>query len=172
MSSVYELCSSGEERPGLDLSGVDDWDESFASTNEPMVELAASSDPSGWDYFLLSGTLGLASQRLTESIIGWAGDRVISRSVLLNGCLYFVLLAGKTVDVLDLTRSEYTFFRVSPGRIKSIESFVFRKGMIPDRPWVFTIPERRGGVFVTGQVVEELRRRQFTGIGFQLRWNE
>lgn len=78
--------------------------------------------------------------------------------------------ATEVLDALDEDASEIERFR-SSGRIMSIENHVFRADAIPERA-VFKIPQsRKGQVFYTEAVVNDLKALGLTGIDFTTVWD-
>ena len=163
MSSIYSLRAKGDDGPDLDLSDFDgDWDELFQ--NENPIELVTTSPGVSLDLFMLAGTLGVASERLAYSLLDWAGDRLVTRDVSLDGRRFLILLPGETLNVLDRDRSDFTVFRSNPDRVKNIRSFVFRTDAIPCSPSVFTIPESSGRLLLNESAADRLRGGGYRGL--------
>ena len=125
MSSVYRLLASqDEDRPELDLSAFEgNWDAILSGSDEE-VRLATTAPATKEEFFSLAGTLGVASDRLANTLLKF-GCLVALRATV-DGQDFQILLAGEPrVDVFDQERSDCSFFRSNPTRIKQVRSFAF-----------------------------------------------
>jgi hypothetical protein len=170
MQSVYKLRVSYEdELPDFDLSSFDgDWEQLLSNTSP--LELVSTAPDSDCEFYLLAGTLGVASNDLASRLLQWSGAGLRGRPVLVDQRGFQILLVAEPLDALDLQLSDYTVFRPNPQRVKQIRSFVFKVEAIPTAPLVFTIPQSRSTLLANEAAVDLLRQNNHPGLDFDLVW--
>jgi len=175
-TAVFEVDPSVEDdRPQIDFERPEhaniDWGPfneieagtAPASVYRPVRFFVDESTATSWDLYLVSGTLGLFSERSIETI-----GRPVFRlfhllPAFLNDSSYFILMPRDKLDCFDRTSANVVVFPSNPSRIMQIKRHAFHLNQIAD-PLIFCIPDIRGRLFATDSVERAVRQSGLKGI--------
>jgi hypothetical protein len=176
--TVYELRpTSDDDRPQIDFQhprasatpeSVSNLETCATLPSPPPARLFGSGpSTTSWDFFAVPGTLGLFSQRAVELLSPHANGCFGFVPATLDGAPYAFVVRTGTLDALDHARSELTFFRSNPERVKRVVRHAFRRASL-DGVGMFAIPEDLASIYATEGVVRTAELAGLRGLNFDI----
>ena len=156
--------------PWEDLDDLEENIGRWATAKPPDISRLWSHDglAANWDFVAYPGACGALSERLTFEFSKYSGDRFWFVPILLDNLPYYIPARKDPIDCLDRGRSDLHLLPSDPSRVIGIRRHAFYLEKIAD-PSTFSIPERRGGMFVTEQAKVRIESLQLSGVDFILR---
>lgn len=107
----------------------------------------------------------LLSERLAAALEPHCKPDADFLPLLVNGRRFYALLVVTMLNVLDLSRSDVTYFRSNPSKVKSIRKYAFVEGA-DTLAKVFRLPEDPGRTFAVDSVRDAYLASGIPGLRF------